>query len=104
MILETIVTTINEDGSPNASPMGPRVDVQPGDSLQAIESFELRPFDTSQTFANLKRTQSGVLHITDDAKMFARSAIGTLDPFPETRPAEEVEGNIIVGALSLIHI
>ena len=98
MILETIVTTINQDGSTNASPMGPRLDVQPGSDLQTIDRFELRPFDTSQTFTNLKRTQSGVLHITDDAEMFARSAIGTLDPFPETRPAEEVDGNIIVGA------
>lgn len=98
MILETIVTTINQDGSTNASPMGPRLDVQPGSDLQTIQSFQLRPFDTSRTFANLKRTQSGVLHITDDAEMFARSAIGTLEPFPVTRPAEEVDGNIIIGA------
>ncbi len=98
MILETIVTTINQDGSPNASPMGPTIDVASGTSLQTIESFELRPFDTSRTFANLKRTKSGVLHITDDAAMFARAAIGSLDPFPETRAAQEIVGNIIVGA------
>ena len=98
MILETIVTTINEDGSPNASPMGPTIDVQPGVDLETIDSFELRPFDTSRTFANLKRTKAGVLHITDNSEMFARSAIGSLDPFPETRDAEEVQGHIIVDA------
>jgi len=98
MILETIVTTINQDGSINASPMGPTINIQPGTTLHSIENFELRPFDSSQTFANLKRTKAGVLHVTDDAEMFARSAIGELDPFPQTRPAEKIEGSIIVGA------
>lgn len=98
MILETIVTTFNQDGSINASPMGPTIDARQNTNLQSIENFVLRPFDTSQTFANLKRTQAGVLHITDDVEMFARSAIGELDPFPQTRAAEQIEGSIIVEA------
>ena len=98
MILETIVTTMNQDGSINASPMGPTIADSPESALQLIENFELRPFNTSQTFANLKRAQAGVLHITDDVEMFARAAIGDLDPFPQTRPAEKIEGVIIVEA------
>ena len=45
MILEAIVTTINEDGSTNISPMGPTVTAD-------LSQFVLRPFDTSTTFAN----------------------------------------------------
>lgn len=98
MILETIVTTINQDGSTNVSPMGPTIHLKRNDTIESIENFELRPFNTSQTFANLKRTKAGVLHITDDVEMFARSAIGELDPFPKTRDAEKIEGSIIVDA------
>lgn len=104
MILETIVTTINEDGSVNASPMGPTVSVNENNRDAAngefnrqpvIEQFELRPFNTSRTFANLKRTKMGVLHITDDVELFARSAIGKLETIPTTRPAEQIAGNIL---------
>jgi len=98
MILETIVTTINEDGSLNVSPMGPTIDVDPSATHQVIETFQLRPFDTSRTFANLKRTPSGVLHITDDVELFARSAIGKLEQNPQTRSAENIEGQIILDA------
>ena len=49
MILEGIVTTINADGTVNISPMGPIVDA-------ALTRLELRPFQTSTTFQNLRRT------------------------------------------------
>ena len=78
--------------------MGPTIDVDPASTQQTIETFELRPFDTSRTFANLKRTKVGVLHITDDVDLFARSAIGKLESNPETRPAENIVGQIIVSA------
>lgn len=91
MILESIVTTVNQDGTPNVSPMGPLVP-------NGIDKFELRPFDTSRTFANLKRTKSGVLHVTDDVELFARSAIGKLDPLPAIHSAEQIKGNIIADA------
>ena len=91
MILESIVTTINEDGSVNVSPMGPSVE-------NDLSTFELRPFDTSRTFVNLKRNRAGVLHITDDVGIFARSAIGKLDPLPPLQDAERVSGKIISNA------
>ena len=88
MILESIVTTINEDGSVNVSPMGPTVHGK-------LQNFELRPFDTSRTFANLKRTRSGVVHVTDDVGLIAQSAIGKLIPLPEFFPAEKITGQVI---------
>lgn len=88
MILESIVTTINQDGSVNVSPMGPTLN---GD----LQKFELRPFNTSQTFANLKRNRSGVVHITDDVGLIAQSAIGKLSPLPEFFPAEKINGQVI---------
>ena len=91
MILEAIVTTTNEDGTMNVSPMGPTV-------RGSIETFELRPFDSSRTFQNLRRTRTGVLHVTDDVEMFARSAIGKLDVEPEFVAAEKVEGFILTKA------
>ncbi len=91
MILEAIVTTINEDGSTNISPMGPSVTAD-------LSQFVLRPFDTSTTFANLKRTKSGVMHVTDDVLMFARSAIGDKPTEAHTQAAEKVEGTILLDA------
>lgn len=88
MILESIVTTINQDGSVNVSPMGPTVN---GD----LKKFELRPFKTSQTFANLKRTRAGVVHVTDDVGLIAQSAIGKLAPPPEFFPAKKILGQVI---------
>jgi hypothetical protein len=90
-LLEGIVTTVNADGSPNVSPMGPIVDSE-------FQRLLLRPFQTSTTFGNLRRTGEGVLHVTDDVDLLARAAIGRLDPLPEMRPATAVVGNILTDA------
>ena len=91
LIAEGIVTTINSDGSPNLSPMGPRVD-------RNFTRLVLRPFQTSTTYQNLKRTGEGVFHITDDVEMIARAAVGQLSPLPQLFPVEKVSGLIIAGA------
>lgn len=88
MILEGIVTTLNEDRSPNVSPMGPRVD-------QAITQFELRPFKTSRTYQNLKRHGEGVFHITDDVELLARAAVREIQTPPAYHPADSVTGVIL---------
>lgn len=82
MILEAIITTTNDDGSVNVSPMGPFTESDPTDG------FELRPFETSRTFANLQQRPFGVLHVTDDVMLFAKAAIGKLDEVPAVRSAE----------------
>ena len=90
-ILEGIVTTLNADGSPNISPMGPIVD-------DALDRLWLRPFQTSTTYQNLKRTGAGVFHLTDDVELFAQAAVGQPDPLPRLRPAENITGVILANA------
>lgn len=88
MILEGLVTTLDADGSPHLAPMGPRM-------ADDFRTFELKPFPTSHTYANLKRDRAGVLHVTDDALLLAKAAVGAVDPFPPTVPAEQVDGVIL---------
>ncbi len=88
MILEGIVTTMNEDESTNISPMGPIVD-------RDLSGMLLRPYQTSTTFANLKRLGEGVFHVTDDVELLARCAVGAIEPVPELMPAAAVRGQIL---------
>lgn len=91
MILEGLVTTKNAAGLVNVAPMGPIVD-------EAMETLLLRPFQTSTTYANLKRHGEGVLHVTDDVLLLARAAIGVLDEPPEAFPATQVDGVVLPSA------
>ncbi len=90
-ILEGVVTTLNADRSVNISPMGPIVD-------PLVTRLVLRPYRSSTTYTNLKRTGQGLFHVTDDVELIARSAIGRLEPLPPLVPAEEVEGMMLVDA------
>jgi hypothetical protein len=90
VILEGIVTTVDPDGVLNVAPMGPRIE-------PAMRRFVLRPFQTSTTFRNLKATGEGVLHVTDDVLLLARTAIGQ-PADPATRPAGAIQGRILADA------
>ena len=85
LILEGIVTTLGSDGTPNVSPMGPRVD-------RAITRLVLRPYRTSRTYANLRQHGEGVLHVTDDVDLIARAAVDRLDHLPALVPVPEIRG------------
>jgi hypothetical protein len=74
-ILEGIVTTLNADGGVNVSPMGPIVN-------ESLDRLWLRPFQTSTTYRNLKRTVRGVFHVTDDVELLAQAAVGQPAPLP----------------------
>jgi len=91
MILEGIVTTRNADATTNVAPMGPIVDAN-------MTSLILRPFQTSTTYANLKRTSCGVLHVTDDVLLIARAALGRLDLPPRMQRAATIDGDVIADA------
>jgi hypothetical protein len=95
MILEGIVTTISAAGAVNIAPMGPQVACVAGGEWARLT---LRPFRTSQTFANLAAHGQGVLHVTDDVLLLARSALGMLDPLPPLRPAQKVRGWVLADA------
>lgn len=88
MILEGLVTTLDPDGSLHLAPMGPRVAAD-------FSRFTLRPFPTSNTYRNLLRHPEGVLHVTDDALLLAKAAVGAVGVFPPTRPAERVRGFVL---------
>jgi beta-RFAP synthase len=88
MILEGIVTTRMQDGRSNIAPMGPEFDpALPGQII-------LKPFETSQTFENLRRHGEGVFHLTDDVLLLARSVIGT--PSAPLVPAHVVQADRLV--------
>jgi uncharacterized protein len=88
MILEALVTTLDADGAPHLAPMGPRVSAD-------FERFTLRPFPTSHTYQNLLRHGAGVLHVTDDALLLAKAAIGAVTEMPPVRAAERVRGFVL---------
>jgi hypothetical protein len=72
VILESIVTTVDSDGCVNIAPMGPRTNA-------SQTEFALRPFTSSRTYRNLLATRTAVIHVTDDANLFARAAVDALD-------------------------
>lgn len=88
MILEALVTTLDADGAPHLAPMGPRVSAD-------FARFTLRPFPTSHTYQNLLRHGEGVLHVTDDALLLAKAAIGAVAEMPSVRAAERVRGFVL---------
>jgi hypothetical protein len=66
LIFETIVSTYNKDGSPNAAPMG--------STMQNAKTITLKIFNSSQTSYNLKTTKCAVINLTSDIKVFYKTA------------------------------
>ena len=94
MVLEGIVTTMSPEGELNIAPMGPKI---PADLNMG--TFVLRPYRTSTTYRNLKAGGAGVLHVTDDVLLLAKTAIGVaVDPPPATIPAAAVVGRVLADA------
>jgi uncharacterized protein len=89
MIVETIVTTIAEDGALNFAPMG----VEWGD-----EAIVLKPFLETTTYRNISASRAAVVNLTDDVRIFARAAISS--PQYESSPATVVRGVVLAGCCS----
>ncbi|MBX3420008.1 MAG: DUF447 family protein [Pirellulaceae bacterium] len=68
MIIEGLLTTTSADGSPHVAPMGPVVN-------QSLDQWLLRPFQTSTTFANLRRHSSCIFHVMDDVLPIVQAAL-----------------------------
>jgi hypothetical protein len=88
-ILETVVTTINPDGSVNCAAMG----VEWGDPRIVI-----KPYRGTRTLRNLHATGAAVVNMTDDILLFSQAALG--DPHPPTRRAASIEGAVLDDACS----
>jgi uncharacterized protein len=89
VIIETIVTTVDPNGSINFAPMG----VEWGDEL-----IVLKPFLETTTFRNLTATGVAVVNLTDDVMLFAQGAVSS-PQFPST-PAAVVKGVVLEAACS----
>src|SRR5262245_65431823 len=87
MIVETVVTTLDEDGGPNFAAMG---------VVWGEERLVIRPYVDTRTFRNLLRTREAVVNVTDDVLVFAKSALSR-ERFP-SRPAARVRGVILADA------
>lgn len=73
MVIEGVVTTENPDGSVHCSPIGPHVD-------DMLQEWTLKPFQSSNSFSNLRRTNRCVFHAIDDALLMAVAVLGLANP------------------------
>lgn len=89
MIVESILTTMDEAGTVNFAPMG----VEWGE-----ETIIIKPFLETTTFRNLQATGAAVVNLTDDVMLFAQSAIAS-PQFPAV-PAVAVRGVVLEAACS----
>jgi len=89
VILETIVTTVADDGSVNCAPMGVEWDE---------EALVLKPFLETATYRNVVAIGAAVVNLTDDVRVFARAAIS--NPAFPTVPAEVVRGVVLADCCS----
>ena len=66
IIFETIVSTYNHDGTPNAAPMGA--------ILQNSQRIKLNIYNSSTTSFNLKTNKCAVINITSNIELFFKTA------------------------------
>lgn len=66
-IIETIVTTYNKDGSPNAAPMGV--------SAAGRKSVIIRVHTDTDTYSNIVRNKGCVVNLVYDPLLFLRTAL-----------------------------
>lgn len=89
MIVETILTTMNDAGEVNFAPMG----VEWGE-----REIIVKPYRETTTFRNLVASAHAVVNLTDDVLCFALGAIGK--PTFASSPARVVRGVVIDAACS----
>src|SRR5215475_2115106 len=66
MVVETVVTTLDERGEPHFAAMG----VTWGE-----ETMVIRPYVNTRTFRHLRDRGDAVINVTDDVLLFAQSAL-----------------------------
>jgi hypothetical protein len=89
VILETIVTTLAEDGGVNCAPMGVEWDT---------EVIVLKPFLETATYRHVVATGAAVVNLTDDVRVFVQGAISSARC--ETVPASAVHGAVLADCCS----
>ncbi len=97
MILEGLITTMDAAGRMHVAAMGPEIDEREVLS-GTVKQLILKPFDTSQTAANLATHPAGVFHLCDDVLLLAKIVAGSQALPPACRPAATVQGWILDNA------
>jgi len=78
LVLEAIITTELPDGAMHVAPMGPVVD-------ESLQEWVLKPFQSSTTFQNMRRTNRCVVHVVDDAMLIANAVLGIANNYAASR-------------------
>ena len=89
MIYETVITTVNADGSVHIAPFG----IRERDGMIIIA-----PFRPSISLDNLLRTERAIVNLTDDVRVFAGALTGRRD-WP-VQKAEKIERYVLDAALA----
>jgi hypothetical protein len=71
VICETIVSTYNSDGTPNAAPMGITMDSE--------DTLSIYVFNSSTTSRNIKVGKCAVINLTNDIEFFYKTAFKETD-------------------------
>lgn len=72
VIVETVVSTYNADGQPNAAPMGV--------IMESPMRLALRIYTSALTYKNLQAKRFAVVNVTSDPEMFYRTAFKEANP------------------------
>jgi hypothetical protein len=71
-IIETVVSTYNVDGQPNAAPMGA--------IMENEQHIVIRLYNSSLTYRNLLSKRCAVINVTSDVEMFYRTTFKEANP------------------------
>jgi len=74
VIVETIVSTYNTDGQPNAAPMGA--------IMQNEEQILIRLFNSSSTYKNLQSVKCATINLTSNIQLFYLTSFKDGSPLP----------------------
>jgi hypothetical protein len=75
-IMETIVSTYNANGQPNAAPMGVKA--------EGTKHIVIRPYTSTLTHTNLQSKRCAVINVSSNPELFYRTA------FKETNPGGKI--------------
>lgn len=92
-IIETVVSTVGEDGQYHFAPMG---------IMWKESRLVIRPYTNTTTYRNLQRVGEAVVNLTDNVLIFAKSAL-SCESFP-AQPATRVQGAILDDACSYYEV
>lgn len=93
MIIETIFSTVDENGNANFAPMG----IEWGDAFVVV-----RPFRSSRTFRNMRSGGCGVANLSDNVLAFVKCAL--FDEVLPSFPSAVIKGVVFRDTCSWLEL